>query len=114
MSRIKHRRTVCARFYIGLHTTSIVGAVALFVPVLQSFTTAASQSGFTTYLSLISSDGSYILSSWKDFSLSVLESMPVIETTLILVLTLIIGNALRRGIRYIPRFNHREHIALSA
>jgi hypothetical protein len=114
MVRIERSRVFHARIYFGLHVVSIFVAVAVCVPVAQSFMTTASTSGLDSYLSLLTSDGSYVISSWKDLSLSIVETFPIIQTTFILGLVLVIGNSLRRGTRYLPSLTiHGEH-AISA
>ena len=111
MIRIEQSRLNRARLYLTLHISSVLVALFAFIPVVKSFANASSQSGFSTYLSLFSSDWSYALASWKDFSLSLVESMPIIETVLIVGLLLIIANALRRGFRYVPSIHYHEHLA---
>jgi len=108
MIRIEHARIVRARWHFGLHATSALVAIIVCVPVAQSFMTAASQSGFYTYLSLISSDWTYALASWKNLGLSLIESAPLLEATIFLGLVLVIGNALRRGTHYIPLIHQYE------
>ena len=110
MLRIEHSRLNRARLFLTLHISSIVIALLAFIPVIKSFVNASSQSGFSTYLSLFSSDWSYALASWKDFGLSLVESMPIIETVLIVALILVIANALRRGAGYMPALQNR-HVA---
>ena len=106
--RIENTRLNRARLYLTLHISSAVMALVAFIPVVKSFMTSSSQSGFSTYLSLFSSDWSYVLASWKDFGLSLIESLPIIETVLIVGLILIIANALRRGATYIPTLHHNH------
>lgn len=110
MARIERSRAIRARFHIALHATSILIAVILCVPVIHNFMTISSQSGLASYLSLFASDGTYMMSSWKDIALSIMSSIPIFETTLILGLILIIANALRRGTRYIHTLNQYEHL----
>jgi|GEM_PF-1796351 len=109
MIRIEHTRLNRARLFLTLHISSVVVALFAFIPVAKSFVNASSQSGFSTYLSLFSSDWSYALASWKDFSLSLIESLPIIETVLIVGLILVIANALRRGMSYVPTLNSNSH-----
>lgn len=67
-------------------------------------------SSFYTYLSLIGSDGSLLLSSWKEFGLSLLESFPTIEIALILVGIVIILQSMRK----INSYNSSSVVMLSA
>lgn len=100
-ARIDHARIVRDRLHITAHSIIIVSSIALFIPALQYASTEASTSGFYDYLSLIISDGSYLLSSWREITLSILESAPLMGTALSIGTLIIIANSLRRGSRYI-------------
>jgi hypothetical protein len=69
--------------------TSLLSLIAL-VPVIQYFITEFSQSGFYQYLSILFSDGSSILLYWKELGLSLLESLPTLSITAVLVLVFIL------------------------
>lgn len=65
-----------------------VVAVASLVVVIPSFQYVArefAQSGFYEYLFLIFSDSGVVLASWKEFALSLAESLPITEITIFLV-----------------------------
>ncbi len=65
-------------------------AIASFAAMISSFQYAMRefyQSGFYEYLSLLLSDSGYILASWKEFSISLVESMPLVEITISLATT---------------------------
>jgi hypothetical protein len=112
MHRIEHFRIVRARLYIGIHSVSACVAIIACVPVIQSFITSASQSGFTSYVSLLISDGAYVLGSWKELAFSIIDSTPIVEVALMLGLILVLGNALRRGSRYLSIFKNEHHVAV--
>ncbi len=112
MIRIEHSRTIQARVYFLLHMSIIFVAIGICIPVVHSFIVSASQSGFDSYVSLLSSDGLYVLSSWRDLGLSIIESIPIIETTTFIGLILVIGNSLRRSTYYLPALHERSHMTL--
>ena len=77
---------------IRLIYTSIIGVVSLAgsIPVLQYFLEELARSGFYQYFSLILSDGGTALTYWKEFSLSLVESLPVLGTTALLTILFIL------------------------
>src|SRR3954469_4736282 len=73
MQRISRRRLAKARTAAILYGVTTILGVALIIPAISYTISLAQQSGFTSYLSLIISDGASLASSWKPFILSVLE-----------------------------------------
>jgi ABC-type microcin C transport system permease subunit YejE len=101
LGRIERARVMRARLHASLHGMFILAAVIAFVPTINSLMASAAQSGFSGYISLISSDGIAMLGSWKSFILSVVETAPILEIGIVLALAFIFTNSLRRGARYI-------------
>ncbi len=67
---------------------SLITASASFVGLFFSVKYALNsfyQSSFYDYFSLIFSDRDMVLSNWKEFSLSLMESLPYFSVTLVLV-----------------------------
>jgi hypothetical protein len=52
-------------------------AAASFVPAWRELSRELSSSGFSSFLSLLSSDTASFLADWKEFLMSLLESLPV-------------------------------------
>jgi len=67
-------------FSISAFTVSLMA----FWPAIRYFTNEISQSGFIKYISLIFSDGEIILGYWQNFSLLILESLPILALISIL------------------------------
>ena len=74
IAQVEFRR---ARAYLLVSTTvgvfGIIGAVFSVKYLLQGF----NQSGFYNYFSLLLSDPDIMLTYWREFSLSIVESIPV-------------------------------------
>ena len=100
-TRIVRARIVKNRIKISLHSAIAAGSVVMFVTALQYTSAEASQSGFYDYISLLASDGKYLLSSWKEISVTILESAPIMGATFSLGALIILTNAVRRGARYV-------------
>lgn len=56
-----------------------LASVIAFIPALKYLINDFSNSGFYQYLSLIFSDSEVILASWREFSLSLAESLPFLS-----------------------------------
>lgn len=61
----------------------LASGAALF-PLVSSTATKMLESGFLDYASLAVSDGGAVLSYWQEFSITLIESLPVLGLTLIL------------------------------
>lgn len=82
IGREKRRLTLIRLAFFG------VVAVASLVAVIPSFQYVArefAQSGFYEYLFLVFSDSGVVLASWREFALSLAESLPITEITIFLV-----------------------------
>jgi len=75
-----------ARF--KLWAFSFIGLVSFagLLPIFKTLSSDLSRSGFYEYFSLIFSDSGSVIHFWKEFSLSLLESLPVISAILSLIL----------------------------
>jgi ABC-type microcin C transport system permease subunit YejE len=105
LGRIKHARIVRARLHAALHGSLIILAIIAFIPAVGNLMASADHSGFSSYVSLIVSDGSSMLGAWQPFVLSIVDSAPILEIGIILGLLLIFANSLRRGSRYVLSIN---------
>lgn len=85
LASIKHEELRRARIYVftalGTIATSSLGAVFAFKYMLQGFY----QSSFYSYFSLLFSDPDIAVSYWKELSLSLIETAPLVGITLSLV-----------------------------
>lgn len=87
--RIARARVLHARIRLALF--GCVGAVAT-ASVIPAYSYAASElagSGFGSYAALLLSDGATLAFYWKEFGLTLLESFPVVGTTLLCATTLL-------------------------
>ena len=89
--------------------TFVLMGVASFIglmPALKVLSSNLTQSGFYEYFSLIFSDSGSIISYWKEFAFSLVESLPL--TSIILTLSLIFFFFL--SIRYIMKQINNKYI----
>ena len=72
------------RVYTAIAAVSLISFIFAIKYILQEF----SRTGFYEYLSLAFSDGGTVLIYWKEFTLTLAESLPAVEITLVLTILL--------------------------
>jgi hypothetical protein len=96
----KQKRCMVIRRFSLISGFLLLILVAL-VPVWRSFQFDISQSGFDQYISLLFYDFNFIITEWQNFSLSLLESLPIISTiellSVVFVLLLVIKSEFKYG-----------------
>lgn len=80
---LKQRQTARTKLALwgGLSLASFISIIPASLYTISEF----SRSGFYQYFSLLFSDGGVALMYWKEFSLSLAESIPVLATAAILL-----------------------------
>lgn len=89
MRRIREERKLLAlkRKLIFLSIV-FVGSIAALIPTFRMTQAGFVESGFIEFFSLLFSDANIIAAYWKNFALSLLETLPV--TNLIMLLTVML------------------------
>jgi hypothetical protein len=80
-------------------------AVVAIVPIVAFILESSYRSGFGTYISLISSDSSYITQHLQEFLMSAASSLPIMGGMGMLLILFIFMNSLRRTVRYSDNAN---------
>ncbi len=90
---IRQKRSVHNRLFLSATTAimSILGMLLAIQYTIQEFYL----SNFNQYLSLVISDSGTIISNWRDFILSLAESIPLIGITISLVTVVILLSSIR-------------------
>ena len=112
MQRIAARRLAKARTAAALYGSTTLLGIGLLIPAVSYTVSLAQQSGFTSYLSLLASDGTSIISYWKPFTLSVVESAPIIGSALVLAALLVAGYSLMKLVSDITTIRSHRHAIL--
>jgi hypothetical protein len=88
-----------ARISVGFFgfATFVLGAA--LVPAIQYAITQLYASGFYDYFSLLFSDSSFALTYWREFSLSLVESLPALALLLVIPLVVALVWSLRRTVQ---------------
>lgn len=79
LDRIRHieRRNSWMQFVAS--SVVSIGSFVLSVNVISSIMHEASTSGFSSYLSLITSDSAVLIATWKEFMITLAESLPTVS-----------------------------------
>jgi hypothetical protein len=87
--------------HIKLSGYSIIAVVSLaaIIPATISLVDQFGQSGFTQYASLAISDGNVLAGYWKQFAVTLVESIPGISLSIVLGTVLVLGWSSRNAIR---------------
>lgn len=89
LARIELKQRQVARTKLALWGGLSLASFILIIPASLYVISEFSRSGFYQYFSLLFSDGGLALIYWKEFSLSLAESVPVLAVTVILLALLV-------------------------
>jgi len=95
---------------INLIFFSVFGLLSFFalIPTSRYFITELQKSGFQQYLSLIFSDGQSILNYWKEFSLLLAESIPLISIALVLSFLLTLLSSIKFILKNLKNISYKR------
>jgi uncharacterized protein YfaA (DUF2138 family) len=88
-THIHREETRRAKVRVILFSILLAAAFVTLIPTLQALRNAATESGFTSFLSLAMSDAATVWSAWPTFALSLLETLPSLGLILFLLVALI-------------------------
>lgn len=96
--RISFAQRRFARIKMALSSLVALFSFVLMVFDVQYIASGFAKSGFYQYFTLIFSDTGAVLSYWKEFSMSLAESMPLFELTALFAVTFVLLGALKFAI----------------
>ncbi|MCK9352259.1 MAG: hypothetical protein WCT49_05040 [Candidatus Paceibacterota bacterium] len=100
--RIQHHKRRIARIkFTLLGLSSALSAAAIF-PVISYTVSGFVSTGFYQYISLAFSDGGAILPYWKEFIMTLAESLPAFEISLLLAVIFALLESLKLTIKNMP------------
>ena len=86
IEREKRRIAVIRLAFFGVVASASLAAI---IPSFKYVAREFAQSGFYEYLFLLFSDSDAVLASWREFALSLAESLPITEITIFLVMVFV-------------------------
>jgi len=103
-----------AKFKLWIGTFTGVASLVTLIPVFQMLLDDLAHSGFYDYFSLIFSDSGMMFSYWKEFTLSLAESLPMMSIIFTLSLIFIFLLSFRYVMKQIGRNQFISFGTLSA
>lgn len=79
--------------YLGVSVLSLSGSIFSIKSLIEQF----ARLGFFDYFSLIFSDGGVIAKYWKEYTLTLADSLPVVSIAILFVLLFILFVSIRRA-----------------
>ena len=105
MVRIKaEQRFLTFKRRLAIFSVGLVGSGIAFVPVFRMVRVSFAESGFLQFFSLLFSDFGIVAAYWQSFTMSLLESLPVMSLAIFLAVILIFLESLRflaRDIKFV-------------
>jgi hypothetical protein len=103
LARIEIEKQGVARTHFLYFMCASLLSFAALIPAFKNVTSALSQSGFPHYFGLILSDMDAVLLSWKEFSLLLVESLPLITILICLTAAFVFFWSFREAMRNMNR-----------
>ena len=89
LARIESEKRRIARIRLAFFGVVAAASLAAIIPSFQYAAREFAQSGFYEYLFLLFSDSGAVLASWREFALSLAESLPITEITIFLIMVFV-------------------------
>ena len=87
INTIKREKTKKTIYKIAFSSILSLVSVSMVVIFVTSIIKDAYQSGLSEYLSLLVSDGALVASYWKAYVMSIIESLPILQITVVFAST---------------------------
>ena len=95
LERIDKERIRRVERRIVLICAGLAVSVGILIPVFEQMQAALVDSGFMQLASLVFSDSGIVFSEWRNFSIAVLESLPILNIVAFLAIIFVVVNLLR-------------------
>jgi len=93
--RIEHVRLIQVRLRALIYGIFVIGTLGTLKPAFTFLADGARHSGFSYYASVLFYGGVSLAESWKNLTLSLVQSMPVIESAVFVAIVLVFAYSLR-------------------
>lgn len=109
--RDKRVKAVKRRIFV-FSALSLISLIA-FVPAFSTMKLNMTESGFLNFISLLFSDFKVVMSYWQNFTMSLLESLPVVNLVLVFFLVFSFLWSLKSLFGNIKKFTFRRGLSLN-
>jgi len=108
ISRINwEKRVTTARKKIILYSSASIFSISALVGAFYYFRVEMASSGFINYFSLLYSDFDVVLSSWQNFSITLLEALPTTSLILMLISAAMLMYMVKNLLHYMKNMNQK-------
>ena len=105
----EERKAARIKWRLVLFSAVTVCSAVAFVPLFQMLRTGFIESGFLQFFSLLFSDFEIVAAYWQNFSLSLLETLPVFSLMVFLAVVLVFLESLKLLIKNLKIFLFRHN-----
>ncbi|MFA5076107.1 MAG: hypothetical protein WC480_01680 [Patescibacteria group bacterium] len=96
MRRISSKHSLAAiKWRLAIVSVAVISSIIALVPASKMVQTSLAESGFLQFFSLLFSDFQVVTAYWQSFTLSLLETLPIISLTVLLVVVLVFLESLK-------------------
>lgn len=105
MARVQKIQRRSAIRQLVIFSLTAIASMAAFIPGLQLLKADLFESGFLSFLSLLWSDYSIIMTQWQNLGLALLESLPVTSLAIIMISIFVFLQSLKYMARDIKKIS---------
>lgn len=102
----KEQKLSVIRTRFVIFSITFIGSIIALLPVIQTLKTSLSESGFMNFSSLILSDLEVVINNWQDYSITLLESLPVINIVILLIVLFVLLKSIQYMALNFKKFLH--------
>jgi len=88
--------------FLSMSVLGLLMSIGASVPAVHYLSTAMSNSSFVFYAKLLISDTGVVASLWKEFALSIAESLPVMELAFVTIVLFLFISSIRAILVFLP------------
>ncbi len=109
VAKINQERSLSiAKRHVFIYGFGFILALVAVIPAFIWFKSGITNSGFMDFFSLLFSDSSFVVSYWQSFTMSLLESLPILSIIALLSVVWVILETSKLLIRDLKTFFNRS------
>lgn len=83
------QRLAASKWRVALFAVSLLASAVAFIPAFRMMQSGFTESGFMQFFSLLFTDFSIVMTYWKSFGLTLLETLPVVSLSVFFTIVLV-------------------------
>lgn len=101
----RQQRSFISKLKLAIFSLGLVGSLTALFPVFKMVQSSMAETGFFQFVSLMFTDSQYVVSYWQNFTMSLLQSLPVINLAIFLAVIFIFLESLKFFVRNLRNFH---------